>query len=337
MSYLILIAGLSLLLVCGDFLVRGATGLAASLGIPAIIIGLTIVAFGTSAPELVVSVSAALDQSAGISLGNVIGSNIANILLVLGLPAMIASTTCDQPSLRRNTVYVIGTTILFIILCFNGPLNFWHGALLMTLLVLFLVETGISANHHRNKNCKRCDDPVLPDIETIDGVEGVPKSFPVMGLFILAGILGLPVGAHLTVDAAQTIARSWHVSEATIGLTVVALGTSLPELATTVIAAMRRDCGLALGNVLGSNLFNLLGVMGITAMITNLAVPAQMLRLDLWIMLAASLTIVPFVFKRRALTRIPAAGFVLAYVSYIAFMVNPFHYNWVSGNWIAGF
>lgn len=334
MSYLILIAGLCLLLVCGDLLVRGATGLAACLGIPAIIIGLTIVAFGTSAPELVVSVSAALDGSPGISLGNVVGSNIANVLLVLGLPAMIASTACDQPSLRRNTMYVLGSSALFIILCFNGPLAFWHGALLTTLLVLFLTETGISANYHRKCNNgkarNRGSDDEFESVETIDGVEGVPRSLPIMMLFILSGIIGLPIGAHLTVDAAQVIARSWHVSEATIGLTVIALGTSLPELATTVIAAARRDCGLALGNVLGSNLFNLLGVIGITAMITDLPVPPQMLNLDLWIMLGASLAITPFVFKRLTITRLPAAGFVLAYLSYIAFVVNPLHSTWIA-------
>jgi len=329
MSYLILIAGMGLLLLCGDLLVRGAVGLAETLGIPAIIIGLTVVAFGTSAPELVVSVRAALDGASGISLGNVVGSNIANVLLVLGLPALISKTTCDQPSLRRNTIYVLAASVIFIILCFNGPLTFWHGVLLFVLLIMFLTETGFSANHH--KKCNDCGDVVISEIEDIDGVSGVPHSLPIMGVFVLAGIVGLPAGAHLTVESAQFIARSWHVSEATIGLTVVALGTSLPELATTVMAAIRRDCGLALGNVLGSNLFNLLGVMGITAMISPLPVPQQMLSVDLWIMLGASLVITPFVFQRRALTRIPAAGFVIAYFSYLTFVVNPHHVSMYGG------
>ncbi len=328
MSYLILIAGLILLLVCGDLLVRGAIGLAKSLGVPALVIGLTIVAFGTSAPELFVSIRAALDSSAGIAIGNVVGSNIANVLLVLGLPALISSTTCDQPSLKRNMVYVLGCSVLFIILCFNGPLVFWHGALLITLLIMFLAETGITANNHRKSNQFVDADEVA--LDEFSGTDGVPNSKLVISLFILAGIIGLPAGAHFTVEAAQVIARTWHISEATIGLTVVALGTSLPELATTFMAAIRRDCGLALGNVLGSNLFNLLGVMGITAMIAPLPVPEQMLQLDLWIMLGASISIALFVFWRRNLTKLPAAGFVLAYLSYIAFVVNPLQHNWIA-------
>jgi len=318
MMYVSLLAGMVILLLSGDVLVRGAVALAIRLGVPALIVGLTIVAFGTSAPELVVSVSAALSGSGGLAIGNVVGSNICNLLLVLGLPAMIAPTNCDQPHMCRNTFYVVGASILFIILCFYGPLEFWHGLVLFGLIVLFLAESGWRASEYPNPA-----DCALSSVDDLDGVSGVPHTNWLMGLFIVLGIAGLPLGAHLTVDGATQIARNFGVSEVTIGLTIVALGTSLPELATTLSAALRGHCGVALGNVLGSNLFNILAIMGITAILAPVPVPDSMLRYDLWVMLFATLAVVPFALGRRQITRIPAAAFVMAYLVYIAFVFGP--------------
>ncbi len=327
MPYLMLFAGLGILLLCGDLLVRGAVGLAEKLGIPAIVIGLTIVAFGTSAPEMVVSVRAALANSPGIAVGNVVGSNIANILLVLGLPAMISATRCNQPLVVCNALYVLGASLIFIAMCFAGPLSVWHGAILLSLLTAFLVVSAFQISP------APCRPESQEEIDAIEGVAGVPHTYPIMISFLVLGLVGLPIGAEFTVDGAQTIARSWNVSETAIGLTVVALGTTLPELATALIAVRRGESGLALGNILGSNLFNILAIMGVTAIVTPVAIPDQILYVDLWVMLAASLVIFPFALGSGVLGRVPASAFVLAYIAYVAFSISPAGSNAV----VAGF
>ena len=321
MAYLGLLGGFVILLFSGDLLVRGAVALAVRLGIPALIIGLTVVAFGTSAPELVVSVKAAVTGSPGISIGNVVGSNIANVLLVLGLPAMIAPTRCNEPFIGRNTFYVVGASILFIVLCFYGPLAMWHGAFLFSLIILFLIESGRRAGNGRQN--KALMEEAEEEVENIDGVAGLPETEAVTTGFIVAGLIGLPIGAHLIVESGTTIAINFGISEAAVGLTIIALGTSLPELATTMSAAMRGHAGLAVGNVLGSNLFNMLVIMGVTAMLAPVPIPETFLRYDLWIMLAASIAIVPFALMRGSITRVPAAAFVTCYVAYIAFVFAP--------------
>lgn len=322
MSYLALVGGIALLLLCGDILVRGAVGLAERLGIPAIIIGLTVVAFGTSAPELVVSLKAAIANAPGIAVGNVVGSNIANVLLVLGLPALIATTQCDQTDIVRNSVYVLVASLLFIALCHLGPLTLWHGVILLTVMLLFLAETGRRAVNYRNgRAAKRNSGSQV--INEIEGVGGVPHTLLGIFAFVLLGLIGLPMGGHFTVEAARQLAVQWGVSEASIGLTVVALGTSLPELATTLVAAFRRHCGLALGNVLGSNLFNILAIMGTVSVVTPVPVAPRFLHVDLWIMLMASLLVMPFAIGRRTLTRIPALGLVIGYIAYIALVMMP--------------
>ena len=321
MVYLGLLGGFVVLLFSGDLLVRGAVAMAVRLGIPALIIGLTVVAFGTSAPELVVSVKAALTGSPGISIGNVVGSNIANVLLVLGLPALIAPTNCNQPFIGRNTIYVVAASVLFIVLCFYGPLALWHGAILFTLIILFLIESGRRAGNSRSNAA--LFEEAEEEVDNIDGVAGLPESKLVTLGFIVAGLVGLPTGAHLIVENGTAIAMDFGVSEAAIGLTLIALGTSLPELATTLSAAMRGHAGLAVGNVLGSNLFNLLAIMGVTAMLAPVPIPVTFLEFDLWVMLAATVIIVPFALSKGIITRVPAAAFVVAYVAYITFVFVP--------------
>lgn len=319
MVYLTLAAGIALLLFCGDLLVRGAVALAVKLSIPAIVIGLTIVAFGTSAPELVVSLRAALAGSSGIAIGNVVGSNIANVLLVLGLPALICATNCNQPLVVRNMVYVLAASLLFIALCFYSPIGFWDGAILFALMVAYLLESARRA-------AKRPDPEAVigeETIEMIDGLSGLPtRGFGILGC-LAAGLIGLPLAAHMTVTSASQIANTFGVSEAAIGLSIIAIGTSLPELATTLSAAVRGHGGLAIGNVLGSNLFNLLAIMGVTAMVVPIPVPEFIQRIDLWIMLGAALAIAPFAFSRRNITRVPGLAFVALYAAYIYFVFAP--------------
>ncbi|MGH1351353.1 MAG: calcium/sodium antiporter [Methyloligellaceae bacterium] len=312
-TYLIFVCGIVMLVLCGDALVKGAVALAVRLNIPTLVTGLTIVAFGTSTPELMVSLKAALTGAPGIAVGNVVGSNIANILMVLGVPALIYATNCDQPMLKRNTVFVIGTSVLFIVLCFLGPLQFWHGAILFSLMVYFLIDTGMRA-----MKSERLAEIISEDAkEILEGPEALHKRpWRIAGLLAI-GLIGLPIAGKYTVESAQVIALDLGVSNSVIGLTMVAIGTSLPELVTTVMAAIRRECGLILGNVLGSNLFNILVVMGITSMVTPVPIPQEFLTMDLWIMLAASLAIVPFVFRNAHITPAIGTAFLVCYALYI--------------------
>ena len=321
MAYLELALGIAALVVCGDLLVRGSVALATRLDIPIMVIGLTIVAFGTSAPELVVSLRAVLTGAPGLAIGNVVGSNIANVLLVLGLPALISATNCQQPLIKRNIFFVIFASLLFIALCFYGPLSFIHGAILFAFMILFIIAAGRRAAMFEDEAAVLTEEAC----EIAEGNAGTADSNLIIGLFIAAGLIGLPLGAHLTVSGSTTLAQAYGVSDAVIGLTLVAFGTSLPELATTISAALRGQCGLALGNVLGSNLFNILAVMGLTAMASPvpMPVPDVFLRLDLWVMLGATLAITPFLLKGALFTRGPAFVFVLSYVAYIYYAFLP--------------
>ncbi len=306
MVYLQLAAGLILLAVFGDVLVRGAVGVSRKLGIPSLVIGLTVVAFGTSAPELVVSLQAALSGSPGIALGNVVGSNIANVLLALGLPAIFVATRLDQEGLDRNTYFMLAVSVLFVGLCFFSPMNVWDSMLLLGLLLVFLWDTARRAL--RSKSAAVAGDE---DVSALPG----PVWFSSLGLLI--GLVGLPFAANMTVDSASMVARTWGVSETAIGLTVVALGTSLPEITTTVLAAIRGHGGLALGNIVGSNVFNLLAITGLTAAVTPLPIPRELILIDVWVMLAASMALLPFVIWHLKLGRLTGVVFVSAYVGYI--------------------
>ena len=308
MEYFALIGGLFLLLFTGDLLVRGAVALANEMAIPPLLIGLTIVAFGTSAPELLIGIQSALSGLPEIALGNAVGSNIANVLLVLGIPAMIYPICCNQPAIRRNTLFMLMVSLLFIFLAFQQVLTFWMGFCLFFLVLLFLVYAWYRA---------RAGNGAVDQLAELEEIEGVPQENWKVAAFIILGLIGLPIGANVTVDAADAIARAWQVPDAVIGLTIVAFGTSLPELATTVMAAVRRHEGLAVGNVIGSNIFNILAVMGVTIMVADIPVPDSFLRFDLWVMLGSSALLLPFVLTRSKIGRVTGAGFTLAYLLYI--------------------
>ena len=315
MMYVYLAGGLVILLVAGDLLVRGAIGIAERFGIPPIIIGLTVVAFGTSAPELVISLKAALHDSPGIAIGNVIGSNIANSLLVLGLPAIIAAAGVSEEGTVRTSLFLLVITLVFIAFCLDGPLMWFDGIVLLALLMFYLVDSVRTVQRHRMRHLSRARE--LEKLEIIDGIEGVPHS-PVSTIgFLVIGLIGLPLGARFTVDGAVAIATAWGITESTIGLTLVALGTSLPELAATLMSAFRRAGSIALGNIIGSNIFNLLAIIGTTALVTPIPIPDQIVRVDLWVMLAATLLILPFSLFHLRVTRLIGLLLSAAYATYI--------------------
>lgn len=307
MVWLLLALGLVILVVAGDALVKGAVNLALRLGIPPLIVGLTVVGFGTSSPELFVSVNAALDGAPGIALGNVVGSNIANVFLILGLPALIAAMRTSGFDTRKPFLWMLGVTAVFIGLAFLGTFGRLSGLVLLGLLALILWDAARDGMKARN------DDPV-------NDLEGAEPGMPLWKIiaYLAVGLIGLPIGADLLVDNAVIIATAYGVSETVIGLTLVAMGTSLPELAATTVAAIRRQADVAIGNVIGSNYFNLAGIIGVTALIAPVPVEQTFLVRDLWVMLGASLALVPFVFLKQDITRLWGLVLLALYAAYAA-------------------
>ncbi|WP_316015190.1 calcium/sodium antiporter [Roseobacter sp. HKCCA0434] len=315
MDLLMTAAGLVLLVFAGDLLVRGAVALSLKLGIPALVVSLTIVAFGTSAPELLIAIQSALDDLPGIAYGNVVGSNIANVLLVIGLPAIITTIHTRECETRRSFLQMIFATALFIAMCFAGPLEAWHGAVMLLALAYVLLDAYRAARAARHAGMEPED-----ELAELEDAEPDMPGLKLTG-FLIAGLIGLPLGANLLITGAENIAMRFGVSEAVIGLTLVAVGTSLPELATTIMATLRRQADVVLGNVIGSNLFNLLAIMGVASFFGPLPVPEGFLGFDLWVMLGASLLLVPFVAGWTEVNRIWGIAFVAAYAGYVALML----------------
>ena len=311
---LYLIVGFVILIIAGDVLVRGAVSLAERFGIPSIVIGLTIVAFGTSAPELVISLKAALTGHGEISIGNVVGSNIANVLLVLGMPALIKAIPCGGEGSVRNGVFMVVVTVVFIVCFWFQPFTYIHGIILLSLLVVFLADSVRFSKKQRAKG--------IDVEEPLDEVDGKTSSLGLAIGFLVVGIIGLPLGGHLAIDGAIGIARIFEVSEAAIALTIIALGTSLPELVTALIAARKGHTELAMGNVIGSNVFNILAIIGTTALVTPISAPDRVINFDIWIMVAASVFLLPFVFFCIPIRRRFGALMLLAYATY---MVSVFY------------
>ncbi len=321
MTYDLMIAGLGLviLLLAGDALVRGAVNIALRLGIPALIVSLTIVAFGTSAPELLISVKAVRDNAGGLALGNVVGSNIANILLVLGVPALMRVLATKDHDTRRSFMFMVAGSLLFIALCFLGPIRWWHGLVLVAALAGVLWDAIHTARSHRRATATQ--DYGADEEEELEGADPTMPWWKI-GVFTVLGLVGLPLGADLLVDSSVRIATVLGVSDTVIGLTLVAIGTSLPELATTVMAALRNQADVALGNVIGSNMFNLLAIIGIASFVGPIPVDPEILQFDLWVMLAASLALIPFVFLRQNMGRAVGVIFSLLYVAYLVVVVS---------------
>ena len=310
LSIVSLIGGFIYLLIGADFLVRGAVALARRARVPPIVVALTVVALGTSLPELVVSVHAALTGYPGIALGNVVGSNIANVLLVGGSAAIISPLANPGGSIRRDTAVMMLASVVFLLFCLTGTLNRTVGLIFLVGLLAVMVPTvqdGVRAHY---------DSAGMAPMEL---VLGLPAHRPVIFLLILIGLVFLPIGARLVVDAAVEIARAVGISETVVGLTIIAFSTSLPELATTMVAAHRKETAVAIGTLVGSNTFNILAIMGVAAVVAPeaIAVPHLFPFLDLPVMLAASLFITVLAWRGRALGR--RAGIVLScgYAAYV--------------------
>jgi len=312
LAFLLFCVGVVLLLVAGDILVRGAAALAHKWGVPSLIVGLTIVAFGTSAPELIVSVQAVLTGSSELAIGNVIGSNIANILLVLGIPALIMALPTNVAGVGRNTaVVLLATVILIALILMPGPLVRWHGMVLFTGIVLYLLWMFSLAR-------SGAKDPALAEMSDMASMEGMPNSYFTMILFTLLGIIGLAFGGNLIVTNATFIAEGFGVSEALIGLTIVAIGTSLPELATVIVASWRGHNEVAIGNILGSNIFNIFAVMGAASIVGPISIPPKFMVFDIWVMLAATIALTVFILRRAPIGRKIGMFLLLGYFTYMA-------------------
>ena len=311
MVWLQALLGLIVLLVAGDLLVRGAVNFSLKIKIPAFIVSLTVVALGTSAPELLVAIRAILDNSPGIALGNVVGSNIANVFLVLGIPALIAGINTRECNTRKNYVFMMIATIIFLSLAFIGNFSLPQGILFLILLALFLLITARDTLKMQNKTSNL-------EVENADPTLVFWKII----LFLSLGFIGLPIGADILVKNASLIAKSYGLSDEVIGLTLVALGTSLPELATTLMAALRKQAEVALGNVIGSNIFNLFAIVGITTMFGDIPIAPSFFNFDFWIMFGAGIVLFPFVYMRVNINRLWGAFLTLTYAAYLYLTVQ---------------
>jgi cation:H+ antiporter len=312
LAFGLLILGIVFLIVAGDLMVRGAAALARHWGVPSLIVGLTIVAFGTSAPEMVVSVQAALKGMGQLAMGNVVGSNIANVLLALGLPAIIMAIPTNISGVARNSAFCFLATAVLVLLAFLGnPLVFWQGAILFAGIIFYLswMFTLAKSGSH---------DPILEEMTEIEeGHDGLPTNVMLSFFWVIFGLIGLVGGGWLIVENAQVIAAGFGVSETVIGLTIVAIGTSLPEIATVVIASYRGHSEVAIGNVLGSNIFNSLAVMGAAAMAGPITVVKELYRFDFWVMLVAMLALLMFVLTRKPIGRKTGIMFTIGYILYM--------------------
>jgi cation:H+ antiporter len=301
--YVLFVVGLVLLMLGGDALVRGAVAMAERFRIPPLVIGLTIVGFGTSAPELMVSVQAALGGQPGIAIGNVVGSSTANILLILGLSAAIGPIVAEFASVRRNLTWMVGAAAALVPIFWDGQVTRIEGAVLFAGMIAIIIVCLRQAGN----------EPV-PD----HALMALWKA----GGLVLVGLVGLVFGAQLLVDAATEIARAFGISEAVIGLTIVAVGTSLPELATSVIAAIKGQREIALGNVIGSNIFNVLSILGLTALIAPIQVDARFLTVDVPVLIAVSLGLAGLVAWRNGIGRAAGIAMLVAYAGYVAALAS---------------
>jgi cation:H+ antiporter len=303
------LGGFVLLLFGAEFLVRGAVALARRFKVSPMIIGMTIVAYGTTAPELVVSLEAALSGAPGISVGNVVGSNIANILLILGCASLVYPIRCTPQLLYRDSSVMLGAAFLFVALALTGTISRVQGILMIAAIVCYSIY-AYWAERRRNRH----DDIFEREAEEFS--EG-PRSVWLASLAVIGGIASVVVGARILISGAVTAARFFGVGEEVIGLTLVAVGTSLPELATAVVAAWRHHTDVAIGNVIGANIYNILAIMGIVSIVTPLTIPPQIVSFDIWFMLAVTLALLIAVAVFKGINRAAGSAFLCAYGIYI--------------------
>nr|WP_272891788.1 calcium/sodium antiporter [Stutzerimonas stutzeri] len=319
MTFVYLIAGLVLLVAGAEVLVRGAAKLAAQFGIPPLIIGLTVVAFGTSAPETAVSVQAALNGSGDIAIGNVLGSNIANVLLILGMTSLIAPLIVSRQLIRLDVPIMIGASLVTYALAWDGSLSRLDGALLFSAVVGYTLFLIISSR--RASAAAAADDEFAKEF----GLDETPKPYATLinAALVVVGLVLLVTGSNFLVEGAVSLARALGLSELVIGLTVIAIGTSLPELATSILAAIRGERDIAVGNIVGSNIFNLLCVLGLASLVSPAAisVAASALAFDFPVMIAVAVACLPIFFTGYAINRWEGLLFLAYYAAYTGYLV----------------
>ena len=322
MTFVWLVVGLVCLVVGAEWLVRGASSLAARLGIAPIIIGLTVVAFGTSAPEMAVSVSGALSGSADVALGNVVGSNTFNILFILGLSAAVSGLTINQRLLRLDIPILLAVSLITYALAANGLIGRLEGVLLFAGIIAYTAWLIIASRREAATESAEVKEEYEQAVRTTEGSAITKSSAFQIGL-VIAGLALLVLGSRLLVNSATEIASSLGVSELVIGLTIVAAGTSLPELATSVLAAIRGQRDIAVGNVVGSNIFNLLAVLGASALVSDagIEVSSQALRLDFPVMLAATVVLIPICWNGFHIRKWEGAVLTAFYAAYVAYLI----------------
>jgi cation:H+ antiporter len=314
MIYLQLAGSLLLLLLGGETLVRGAVTLATRLGVSPLLIGLTLVGFGTSTPELITSIEAAVVGSPGIAVGNVVGSNIANILLILGIAALISPIAISRSAFFRDGSVAMLAAIACVGVCLSGSLQPMAGVFLLALLIGYIVYCFV-AERVTGTVADASFDPSL----ALPGSRGI--RLPVALSLFLGGLALTMLAAHMLVGSAIAIGSAAGISETVLGVTVVAVGTSLPELVTSVLAAWRRQPDIAFGNIVGSNIYNIFGILGITAIVEPIPVPPELLDTDIWVMLGATALLLVFSLTGWRLSRLEGGLFLAAYGAYLAFIV----------------
>lgn len=309
----VLVLGFALLIKGADYFVDGASGIADKFGIPQIVIGLTIVAFGTSAPEAAVSISSALKGSTGLAVGNVLGSNILNILLILGITSCITTIKVGKNTVYYEMPFVIFITVVLVLMGkFNGKIDFKCGAILWVFFVFFFIYLIFTAKKGMGEQGAG---------EDAKGAAEKKNPMALLILFSICGVIAIVVGSDITVDSATLIAQKFGMSDRLIGLTIVAFGTSLPELVTSAIAATKKKADIAIGNVVGSNIFNVLFVLGTTALIETVNYEAAFIK-DGMIAIAAAVLLFVCCVRKKQLGRIGGIVMLLGYAAYFVYLIR---------------
>lgn len=308
---LMILAGLVLLFFGGEGLIKGAVSLARSYGLSKLLVSAVIIGFGTSMPEMTVSISASLKGSSEIALGNVVGSNIANILLILGITAILSPISINRQAVRRDTLMMIGSALILCALAIVQVISFAAG------LLMFLILLGYIFWSYRQD--RQSQALVAAHVQEDFGAEklltpAIALAYSVGGLLLLVG------GAWLMVEGAVALARDFGISETVIGLTIVAVGTSLPELATAFVAALRKHGDVVIGNILGSNIFNILSILGVSAMVTPIPVTGQIAHIDIWLMLGVTLFFSAYLLRGQTVGRLTGSTMLITYSAYIAWL-----------------
>jgi cation:H+ antiporter len=319
MNALMFVGGLAILVLGANLLVRGASKFALSFGISPLVVGLTVVAMGTSAPEVAVSVGAAIDGRTDIAIGNVVGSNVLNVLFILGISALIAPLVVHVQVIRQEVPIMIGASVLLLVLGLDGVVSFRDGALLLALLIAYTVFVVRQSRLETQSAKAEYENEVKP---------AAPGSWdatwPAQLGLIAAGLAGLVLGADWLVTASVAFARALGVSDVVIGLTIVAAGTSMPEIATSVTAAFKGERDIAVGNVVGSNIFNIFGCLGLAGLAAGdagLVVAPSLLAFDLWVMIAVAVACLPIFLTGREIARWEGGVFVAYYAAYAGYLI----------------